>query len=77
MMAPVTYFVLFLITLPDVESSDLSVHRLVFSYKQDCIEMAQELRQLKDPIIGKPNCVEVDNYEIAVRTPLRKPKGML
>tara|TARA_B100000900_G_scaffold341122_1_gene304109 strand:+ start:357 stop:590 length:234 start_codon:yes stop_codon:yes gene_type:complete len=77
MMAPVTYFVLFLITLPDVESSDLSVHRIVFSYKQDCIEMAQELRQLKDPIIGKPNCVEVDNYEIAVRTPLRKPKGML
>tara|TARA_R100000995_G_scaffold56721_1_gene28099 strand:- start:135 stop:368 length:234 start_codon:yes stop_codon:yes gene_type:complete len=77
MMAPVTYFVLFLITLPDVESSDLSVHRLVFSYKQDCIEMAQELRQLKDPIIGKANCVEVDNYDIAVRVPLRKPKGML
>ena len=76
-MTPVTYFVLFLITLSDVESSDLSVHRLVFSYKQDCIEMAQELRQLKDPIIGKPNCVEVDNFEIAVRVPLTKPKGML
>jgi len=77
MMTPVTYFVLYLITIPDVEVHHHSVHRLVFSYKQDCIEMAQELRQLKDPIIGKANCVEVENFEIAVRVPLRKPKGML
>jgi len=76
-MTPVTYFVLYLITIPDVEVHHHSVHRLVFSYKQDCIEMAQELRQLKDPIIGKANCVEVENFEIAVRVPLRKPKGML
>jgi hypothetical protein len=39
--------------------------------------MAQQLRQLRDPIMGKPNCVEVKNYEIAVRTPLKKPEGML
>jgi hypothetical protein len=39
--------------------------------------MAQQLRQLKDPIMGKPNCVEVKNYEIAVRIPLKKPEGML
>ena len=45
--------------------------------KQDCIEMAQALGQLRDPIIGKLNCVEVKNYEIAVRIPLRKPEGML
>ena len=76
-MTPVTYFVLYLITIPDVEIHNHSVHRLVFSYKQDCIEMAQELRQLKDPIIGKANCVEVDNYDIAVRVPLTKPEGML
>tara|TARA_R100001163_G_C5006540_1_gene153899 strand:+ start:459 stop:689 length:231 start_codon:yes stop_codon:yes gene_type:complete len=76
-MNPVTYFVLFLITLPDVQKDDHAVHRIVFSYKQDCIEMAQELRQLRDPIMGKPNCVEVENYDIAVRIPLRKPEGML
>jgi len=76
-MAPVSYFVLFLITIPDVEVHHHSVQRLVFSYKEDCIEMAQQLRQLRDPIIGKPNCVEVKNYEIAVRIPLRKPEGML
>tara|TARA_R100001509_G_C4719305_1_gene166032 strand:+ start:338 stop:568 length:231 start_codon:yes stop_codon:yes gene_type:complete len=76
-MNPVTYFVLFLITLPDIQKDDHAVHRIVFSYKQDCIEMAQELRQLRDPIMGKPNCVEVENYDIAVRIPLRKPEGML
>ena len=76
-MNPVTYFVLFLITIPDIEKDDHAVHRMVFSYKQDCIEMAQALGQLRDPIIGKLNCVEVKNYEIAVRIPLRKPEGML
>ena len=76
-MAPVTYFVLYLITIPDVEVHHHSVQRLVFSYKQDCIEMAQQLQQLRDPIIGKSNCVEVKNYEIAVRTQLKKPEGML
>ena len=76
-MNPVTYFVLFLITLPDIQKDDHAVHRIVFSYKQDCIEMAQELRQLRDPIMDKPNCVEVKNYDMAVRIPLRKPEGML
>ena len=76
-MNPVTYFVLFFITLPDIQKDDHAVHRIVFSYKQDCIEMAQELRQLRDPIMGKANCVEVENYDIAVRIPLRKPEGML
>ena len=77
MINPLTYFVLYLITIPDVEVHHHSVHRLVFSYKQDCIEMAQELRQLNDPIVGKPNCVEVENFEVVVRTPLKKPEGML
>ena len=77
MITPATYFVLYLITIPDVEVHHHSVHRLVFSYKQDCIEMAQELRQLNDPIVGKPNCVEVENFEVVVRTPLKKPEGML
>ena len=76
-MTPVSYFVLYLITVPDVMSSYQLVNRLVFSYKQDCIELAQQLYQLRDPIIGKNNCVEVKNFEIAVRTPLKKPKGML
>ena len=75
-MAPVTYFVLYLITIPDVEVHHHSVQRLVFSYKQDCIEMAQQLYQLKDPVVGKPNCVKVDNYEIEVRIPLPKPKEL-
>jgi len=76
-MKPLFFYVLYLITLPDIETGDHSMHRLIFSYKEDCIEMAQQLRQLKDPIIGKNNCVEVENYEIAVRIPIRKPKEML
>ena len=76
-MKPVLFYVLYLITLPDIETDEHAMHRLVFSYKEDCIEMAQQLRQLKDPIIGKNNCVEVENYDIAVRIPLSKPEGML
>lgn len=70
------FYVLYLITLPDIQTEDHNMHRLVFSYKEDCIEMAQQLGQLKDPWVGKNNCVEVENYDIEVRIPLRKPKGM-
>ena len=70
------FYVLYLITLPDIEKDDHAMHRLVFSYKEDCIEMAQQLGQLKDPWVGKNNCVEVENYDIEVRIPLRKPEGM-
>ncbi len=70
------FYVLYLITLPDIEADDHAMHRLVFSYKEDCIEMAQQLGQLKDPWVGKNNCVEVENYDIEVRIPLRKPEGM-
>lgn len=75
-MSPTTYFVLHLITLPDIEASQHAIHRLTFSYKEDCIEMAQQLYQLYDPWVRKPNCVEVENYQIEVRMPLSKPKGM-
>ena len=75
-MSPVTFYVLYLITLPDIQIDDHAMHRLVFSYKEDCIEMAQQLGQLKDPWVGKNNCVEVENYDIEVRIPLRKPEGM-
>lgn len=76
-MTPVSYFILHLITLPDIQGNAHAIHRLVFSYKEDCIEMAQRLGQLKDPWVGKNNCIEVDNYDIEVRIPLRKPKEML
>ena len=75
-MTPVSYFILFLITLPDIQADNHAVHRITFSYKDDCIEMAQQLRQLYDPWVRKPNCVEVKNYEIRVRVPLKKPVGM-
>ena len=45
-MKPVLFYVLYLITLPDIETDDHALHRLVFSYKADCIEMAQQLGQL-------------------------------
>jgi hypothetical protein len=75
-MTPLTYFVLHLITVPDIEASQPAFHRVVFSYKEDCIEMAQQLKQLRDPWVQKPNCVEVKNYIVEMRVPLRKPKGM-
>ena len=75
-MKPVLFYVLYLITLPDIQTDDHAMHRLVFSYKEDCIEMAQQLGQLQDPWVGKNNCVEVENYDIEVRIPLRKPEGM-
>ena len=42
-MKPVMFYVLYLITLPDIEADDHAMHRLVFSYKEDCIEMAHPL----------------------------------
>ena len=75
-MTPLTYFVLHLITVPDIMTTQPAFLRVVFSYKEDCIEMAQQLYQLYDPWVQKPNCVKVENYQIEVRMPLSKPKGM-
>ena len=75
-MTPLTYFVLHLITVPDIMTTQPAFHRVVFSYKEDCIEMAQQLKQLRDPWVQKPNCVEVKNYIVEMCVPLRKPKGM-
>ena len=75
-MTPLTYFVLHLITVPDIEASQPAFHRVVFSYKEDCIEMAQQLKQLRDPWVQKPNCVEVKNYMVEMRGPLRGPRGI-
>ena len=75
-MNPVTYFVLFLITIPDIEKDDHAYTGWSSATSRIALRWLKH-GQLRDPIIGKLNCVEVKNYEIAVRIPLRKPRDAM
>ena len=59
MTPKVLYYVLFLITLPDVEAKEHLVHRIVFEKEENCLYHAKMFNQHKDPWVQKPNCVTV------------------
>ena len=75
-MTPTIHFVLYLITLPDIESDKHAIHRLYFDNLEQCHYYANALGQHYDPIGRKANCGKVDNYIIEVRAPLPKPDFM-
>lgn len=76
-MTPETvYFILYLITVPDIESDQRAIHRIYFENFEQCDHYAEILDQRYDPIVRKPNCVKVNNYIKEVRIPLRKPEFM-
>ena len=71
-----TFFVLYLLTVPDIMESDVDLRRVLFHDHETCMYVAQSLNQTADPIARKENCAEHDNFIIAVRTPLPKPEFM-
>ena len=70
------YYVLHLLTVPDIMESDVRMGRVIFHDHETCMYVAQSLQQVRDPIARKSNCVEVDNFEMIVRIPLPKPEFM-
>ena len=70
------YYVLHLLTVPDIMESEIHMGRVHFHDHETCMYVAQSLQQVRDPIVGKENCVKVDNFIKEVRIPLPKPEFM-
>jgi hypothetical protein len=76
MTPDIVYFILYLITVPDIESDQRAIHRIYFENFDQCEHYAEMLGQQNDPIVGQKNCVKVDTYLPEIRIPLRKPEFM-
>ena len=76
MTPDIVYFILYLITVPDIESDQRAMHRIYFQSADQCEHYAEMLGQRYDPIVGKRNCVKVDTYLPEIRIPLPKPEFM-
>tara|TARA_R110002012_G_scaffold292293_1_gene487450 strand:+ start:141 stop:374 length:234 start_codon:yes stop_codon:yes gene_type:complete len=76
MTVPSFFYVLYLITIPDVLSEGQNVHRIAFEEQEDCLYMAHTLDQELDPFARKQQCQELTEYNFFVRVPLPKPEGM-
>ena len=62
-MQIVTYS-LILILIRDIELSDeIRIKRLVFNNLNDCLQIAQALDQVRDPIVRKKQCRTNITYE--------------
>ena len=71
------YYVLYLITVPDVlEEKEIMTHRLAFEQQQNCLYMAHILKQELDPFAQKQQCQENTEYYREMRIPLPKPEIM-
>ena len=76
MTPDIVYFILYLITVPDIESDQRAIHRIYFENFDQCEYYAEMFGQQNDPVVGKKNCVKVDTYLPEIRIPLRKPEFM-
>jgi len=77
MTPKILYYVLYLITLPNVLAEDETVyHRLAFEKQEDCLYMAHTLKQELDPFSRKQQCQENIEYRLSLRIPLTKPEFM-
>ena len=61
-MLEVITFTMYLITITDIETANVEVHRLVFDNHAECITLATAINQVRDPIVNKKNCRRVINY---------------
>ena len=61
-MLEVITYTMFLITITDIETANVEVHRLVFDNKAECVSLAKAINQERDPIANKKNCRRVINY---------------
>ena len=62
MMLEVIVFTMYLITITDIETANVEVHRLVFDNYEDCLALATAINHVRDPISTKKNCRSVTNY---------------
>ena len=61
-MLEVITFTMYLITITDIETANLEVHRLVFDNHAECVALAKQINQVRDPISTKKNCRSVRSY---------------
>ncbi len=61
MIKLVTY-TMYLITVTDIETANVEVHRLVFDNHAECVALAKAINQVRDPISTKKNCRSVISY---------------
>jgi hypothetical protein len=55
-------YTMYLITITDIETANVEVHRLVFDNHRDCVRLAEAVNQVRDPISNKKNCRSVQNF---------------
>ena len=56
-------YALYVILVHDYLTEDMTLHRIDFPNKEDCMFVAELLSQKKDPIAKKPNCTKIEIYE--------------
>ena len=61
-MLEVITYTMYLITITDIETANVEVHRLVFDNKPECVSLAKAINQERDPISTKKNCRSVIIY---------------
>ncbi len=52
-MLEVITFTMYLITITDIETANVEVHRLVFDNHAECLALATAINQIHDPIVNK------------------------
>jgi len=55
-------YTMYLITITDIETANVEVHRLVFDNHKECVRLAEAVNQVRDPISTKKNCRSVISY---------------
>lgn len=62
MLVIITY-TMYLITISDIENPKVLVHRLAFDNHAECVALAKQINQVRDPISTKKNCrSRIDYY---------------
>ena len=61
-MLEIITYTMYLITVTDIETANVEVHRLAFDNHAECIALATAINQVRDPISTKKNCRRVINY---------------
>ena len=61
-MLEVITYTMYLITITNIETANVEVHRLVFDNKAECVSLSKAINQERDPIVDKKNCRRVINY---------------
>ena len=52
-MLEIITYTMYLITVTDIETANLEVHRLVFDNHAECVALAKQINQVRDPISTK------------------------